>query len=163
MDKKSMMDSIIQFLPYSEQRLFPSAYTPALKMKKAWIEESIPRVIIDAIGIDTLLDAPTLAWRVEYTGFTGYIDNIRVMDAPIMMGKDESGRAFIAIRTGCDQDDKDHIVVLFQRYSDDKGTWTYGTRSHFTWMSGHMYFCQNHKIRNKAFESAIREALASMR
>lgn len=158
-----MIESIIQFLPYSEQRLFPSAYTPGLRMKTEWIEESIPRVLIEVIGIDILLDAPTLPWRVEYTGSTGYIDNIQVMDAPIMIGKDESGRAFISMRTGCDQDDKEHIVVLFQRYSDDKGTWTYGTRSHSTWMSGLMYFCQNHKISNKAFESAIREALTSMR
>jgi hypothetical protein len=154
------MESVIEFLPYSDQLSFPDLWLPGFIDKKKWIESSIPSVLIELFGIRTLLDVPFMPWKDEYMGFTGYIDRIARMDEPVMMGKDVYDRAFIAIRTRLEG--KDQITVLFQRYSDNKGTWTYGTRHHPCWMSRFLYFCQNNKIPNEAFRPALKATLDSI-
>lgn len=144
------IQTILSFFTYSfiytHFRLTPFV-SDGYKKKEEWVLTHIPKSITECIGMRVLLDAPFMTWCDSYMGCTGYIDRIQNIDHPIMLGTDIFGRAFIAIRT-FDQEKKSGVLILFQRYSDDAGTWTYGTRHGQAWMNPFRYFCQRNIIHN---------------
>lgn len=154
---------ILSFFPYgSLSQDFPdiAGKIPSFAQKKQWIEQSIPIPLIQCFGMKRLLDAGFLEWRPEYIGWTDYIDRITEVDQSIMLGRDPSHRAFITIRS-LSENDEIQTTTLFQRYSDDKGTWTYGTRHTPSWMSTYSYFCTNHRITRRGFLETLEMILSS--
>jgi hypothetical protein len=120
-----------------------SMMSPAYVDKLAWIKRSIPDALREVVTLQILLDTPFLPWKDEYMGGTEYIDRIDDLPSSIMMGEDTFGRSFLSIKTCLrHRPHETQVTTLFQRYSDDRNTWTYGSRHMPCWMYGMMYFCQ---------------------
>ena len=103
------------------------------KEKFTRIKKMYHQNIIDIMGgVKYMAKLPYLKWNNNYLGITGYIDNIKPKDLshPVMLGFDEIfDRPFIVFRT-IDKnsnftEDKQAVTIIFQRYSDDKGTWAH--------------------------------------
>ena len=160
----AMIVSILSFLPFS---LINSSFSSFSSMitewvqKKKWIDVYIPSSIIEVVGMNTLLDASFLQCKDEYIGFTGYIDRIQAVEDSIMIGCDPYDRAFITIQTP-DSSGKNNVVVLFQRYSDVRDTWTYGARSSPCWMNRFAYFCQRNIIHRVECIECIKSVIATL-
>ena len=101
-----------------------------VKEKKEMIRMFFSRKIIQLMGgMRNMLLFPILEWNNRYLGETGYIDGIIPEDlsSSVMIGKDKKyHRPFITIRT-IDKDKRKNITTLFQRYTNDKNTWSHGT------------------------------------
>ena len=83
----------------------------------------------------------------EYLGSTGYIDGIRSINIPhkIMYGRDSWLRPFITLKIKHEKNNpyykqKQYIIVLFQRYADDKTTWAHSTVGGVDILSGCGHF-----------------------
>ena len=91
-------------------------------------------------GMRNMLSFPILEWKNKYLGATGYIDGITPEDlsSSVMIGKDNKyHRPFVTIRT-IDQNKRINITTLFQRYTNDKNTWSHGKYNiSFVSESGH--------------------------
>lgn len=99
-----------------------------LKAKEKFINENFPNEIIDLMGGNSkMMDYPILSFNENFLGWTDYLDRIKPSDVsyPIMIGVDCFRRAFVTIRTS-DINGEQTVDTLFQRYSDDKYTWTHG-------------------------------------
>ena len=84
--------------------------------------------IIDIMNnISTLIFAPILKYQENFEGSTGYIDQIKVTDTPypIMVGVTVEKRPFITFKL-TNQKQK-FVETLFQRFTNDKFAWTFGT------------------------------------
>tara|TARA_Y100001958_G_C20918988_1_gene334041 strand:- start:15 stop:626 length:612 start_codon:yes stop_codon:yes gene_type:complete len=109
--------------------------------KKEMIRLFFSRKIIELMGgMRNMLLFPILEWKNKYLGATGYIDGITPEDlsSSIMIGKDKKyHRPFITIRT-IDKDKRKNITTLFQRYTNEKKTWSHGNYGNgFITESGH--------------------------
>ena len=78
------------------------------------------------------LQVPTLDIGTRI-GHTHYIDFLRHSDmaAPIMKGTDTFNRPFISIevRVNVNGHIREDVGTFFQRYTDDRNTWTFGTNN----------------------------------
>ena len=99
-----------------------------------------PKIIELMGGMRNMLSFPILEWKNKYLGATGYIDGITPEDlsSSVMIGKDNKyHRPFVTIRT-IDQNKRINITTLFQRYTNDKNTWSHGKYNiSFVSESGH--------------------------
>ena len=111
-----------------------------VKEKKEMIRIFFSPKIIELMGgMRNMLLFPILEWNNKYLGETGYIDGITPEDlSSIMIGKDKKyHRPFVTIRT-IDQNKRKNITTLFQRYTNDKKTWSHGNYGNgFITESGH--------------------------
>ena len=99
-----------------------------IKEKKQYILTYFPDIIIDVMNnISTLIFAPILKYQEKFEGSTGYIDQIKVTDTPypIMVGVTAEQRPFITFKL-TNQKQK-FVETLFQRFTNDKFAWTFGT------------------------------------
>ena len=99
-----------------------------IKEKKQYILTYFPDIIIDVMNnISTLIFAPILKYQEKFEGSTGYIDQIKVTDTPypIMVGVTIQQRPFITFKL-TNQKQK-FVETLFQRFTNDKFAWTFGT------------------------------------
>ena len=99
-----------------------------IKEKKQYILTYFPDIIIDIMNnISTLIFAPILKYQEKFEGSTGYIDQIKVTDTPypIMVGVTIQQRPFITFKL-TNQKQK-FVETLFQRFTNDKFAWTFGT------------------------------------
>ncbi len=100
-----------------------------VKEKKEMIRMFFSPKIIELMGgMRNMLSFPILEWKNRYLGATGYIDGITPEDlsSSVMIGKDKRyHRPFVTIRT-IDQNKRINITTLFQRYTNDKNTWSHG-------------------------------------
>jgi len=91
-------------------------------------------------GMRNMLLFPILEWNNKYLGETGYIDGITPEDlsSSVMIGKDKKyHRPFVTIRT-IDKEKIKNITTLFQRYTNEKKTWSHGNFCNgFITESGH--------------------------
>lgn len=102
-----------------------------IKEKKQYILTYFPDNIIDIMNnISTLIFAPILKYQENFEGSTGYIDQIKVTDIlyPIMVGVTVEQRPFITFKL-TNQKQK-FVETLFQRFTNDKFAWTFGTYYH---------------------------------
>ena len=102
-----------------------------------------PEIIVLMGGKKNMLLFPILKLKDRFIGSTDYIDNIhpKHLSSPIMIGKDRYHRPFISIRT-IDHNKHRFVTTLFQRYTNDKKTWTHGSyRSSIITESGHFMTC----------------------
>ncbi len=102
-----------------------------IKEKKQYILTYFPDIIIDIMNnISTLIFAPILKYQEKFEGSTGYIDQIKVTDTPypIMVGVTVEQRPFITFKL-TNQKQK-FVETLFQRFTNDKFAWTFGTYYH---------------------------------
>ena len=102
-----------------------------IKEKKQYILTYFPDIIIDVMNnISTLIFAPILKYQEKFEGSTGYIDQIKVTDTPypIMVGVTAEQRPFITFKL-TNQKQK-FVETLFQRFTNDKFAWTFGTYYH---------------------------------
>lgn len=114
--------------------------------KVQFIKRCYPKSIIDAMGgLENFLTFPILEWKNHFIGFTDYIDRINPLDVShsIMIGKDVYNRAFITLKLNKGVYIHDFVITLFQRYSNDHGTWTHGKRGSSTFIEGCGYFLNN--------------------
>lgn len=118
-----------------------------------WIE-GVPPYLRHIFGMDRLLDASSIIWKERFIGWTGYIDRLCAhdVDSPIAVGTDNYGRRFISLRTHNITIDTRHVVTMFQRYSDDMHTWTYGSSTGVVWTGSGSYFLQKNRINSSFFE-----------
>jgi hypothetical protein len=92
------------------------------------VKKWFPPVVWELMnGISTLVFAPELEFKDKFIG-VDYIDGIEIKDvtAPIMIGIDKYKRPFITIRTIEKKNNYSNVITIFQRYTNDKGTWTHG-------------------------------------
>lgn len=155
---------VLVFLPFSVvyRLMIPDRSLPPLYTAKyEWILRCVPCVVRDMVGMEHLLDASFLPWNDDYIGHTGYIDRIKYVPSSVMVGEDPHHRAFITIRTRRRDEEALHydVTTLFQRYSDDRSTWTYGAHHPSCWMSGFMYFCQKDILRQEACRALLRSIM----
>lgn len=109
-----------------------SSFIKKIQAKKLYILCYFPDVIINIMnGISTFVFLPILEYQEHFEGSTGYIDQIKVSDVsyPIMIGVTKCARPFITFKL---QDTvrgftETFVETLFQRYTNDKYTWTFGT------------------------------------
>lgn len=110
-----------------------SCFIKKIQSKKQYVLCNFPDIIIDIMnGISTFVFLPILKYQDHFEGSTGYIDQIKVSDVPylIMIGVTNSCmRPFITFKLqDTVRDFTDTFVeTLFQRYTNDKYAWTFGT------------------------------------
>jgi hypothetical protein len=93
------------------------------------------RLLSDALGGPEAVSQLPVLDLGDATNFTGYIDWLEPehLSAPVMIGRDCHGRAFVAVKAQVEQDGqdggagRDFVVTLFQRYSDQLDCWAWGT------------------------------------
>jgi len=148
------IEHVLSFLPFSLIVRISTSAPLTFERKKQLREhqallQRIPAVLVHIVGYLRLLDVPVLPWRNTFLGNTGYIDRIKVEDVydTIMIGIDCFCRPFITIRSYCHSKKTYGIITLFQRYSDQEGTWTLGTRYGIQWVESSTYFLVNDRIR----------------
>ena len=107
---------------------------------------------------------PILKWNKNFEGPTGYIDQILPSDLnnSIMIGVDSFERPFITLKLlnkHKNNNNRLSVVVLFQRYSNYKKTWTHSNYNfcYLTEISG--YFLLNNVINHKHMEDNIKRLL----
>ena len=107
-------------------------------------------------GISNMLDYPKLNWDNKYLGDTGYIDKIKSKDVTdkIMTGIDKWNRPFITLRLKDNDEDtcsryNPYIIVLFQRYYDDKITWTHSINRGLDIFTSSGHFLRNDIIQDE--------------
>lgn len=107
--------------------------------------------IAQSFGTDKLNDLPILDIGSDQ-GMTGYIDFIQVSDMtePIMKGLDKFKRPFLAIlfKVKHEGEIKHAVATFFQRYSDEKINWAYGTC-----YDNHMSIYDNSRLRLDDYEN----------
>tara|TARA_Y100000991_G_C21934568_1_gene332370 strand:+ start:149 stop:727 length:579 start_codon:yes stop_codon:yes gene_type:complete len=132
------------------------------KLKEYYISKNFDKYIISMLGgMENMINFPILKWNDKFIGSTDYIDNIMPQDlsSKIMIGIDNYNRAFISLRTN--KNGKRNVDTLFQRYTNEKNTWTNGTngRSQLITEGGHFYI--RGKIKHKHIEQNIENLLES--
>ena len=133
-----LMMSIFEYVPYAtlHQLLtqtdvdwnIPSKMKQDIDHKKKYILDHIPSVLINIFSLNELLDATILEWNDAFIGCTDYIDRIQTSDVDnaICIGVDRFHRAFVCIRIMDIEREKTFVYTLFQRYTDNITSWTYG-------------------------------------
>ena len=109
-----------------------SSFIKKIQSKKQYVLCNFPDIIIDIMnGISTFVFLPILKYQDHFEGSTGYIDQIKASDVPypIMIGMTNYMRPFITFKL---QDTvrgftDTFVETLFQRYTNDKYAWTFGT------------------------------------
>ena len=109
-----------------------SYFIKKIQAKKLYILCYFPDVIIDIMnGISTFVFLPILEYQEHFEGSTGYIDQIKVSDVsyPIMIGVTKCARPFITfkLQNTVIGFTETFVETLFQRYTNDKYAWTFGT------------------------------------
>ena len=98
--------------------------------RRRWseIHAKFPPAVLDLMGgARAVLRLPRLAWSSCFLGPTGYLDGIlpQDMSAPVMIGCDIYGRAFVAFRfLYGPQATRRSVAVLFQRSGGVRDTWS---------------------------------------
>ena len=109
-----------------------SCFIKKIQAKKQYVLCYFSDIIIDIMnGISTFIFSHILNYQERFEGSTGYIDQITVSDVPypIMIGVTSCMRPFITfklqhtVRGFTDT----FVETLFQRYTNDKYAWTFGT------------------------------------
>lgn len=77
--------------------------------------EYFPQDILDIVGEDNLR-GNKIKWNALWMGYTDYIDRIfsDELENNFSYGVDHYNRSFIFVKV------KDSVIVIFQRYTDDK-------------------------------------------
>lgn len=130
-----------------------------IKDKKEFVSKWFPDIICKIMhGISTLIFAPLLPFKDNFIGID-YIDEIKINDvwSPIMIGIDKCNRPFITIRI---IDKKPSVTTIFQRYTNDKDTWTFGSH-YYSRLLGDNPSCISTKgvSKCKIFEENIKNLL----
>ena len=128
---------IINYLDYSEcvkylltnkKELYDQYLNELLKLKKIYINNLLPNHISNILENYNYEEIKFLKFRKKFLGITEYIDRIKKTNVkhPIMFGIDNFERPFITFKIRINN--KQNIVhTLFQRYSDYKFKWVFGT------------------------------------
>lgn len=122
---------ICEFLDVCSLTKMPNLDTKFEKIitnKREYILDNFPESIISIFGFENMINYPIIEFQDNFIGFTEYIDRIRPDDLsePIMIGIDCYKRPFICIRTLQIRDNIKSVDTLFQRYTNEKETWSYG-------------------------------------
>lgn len=133
-----------------------------LRHKIHFIENNFPLVLIQLFTFKELLNADIIEWKDVFIGNTDYIDRIKLNDVNsyITIGKDPYNRTFICLKLLNIMTNEKFVCTLFQRYSDDLTTWTYGCHSYSNFIKDCGYFLSKNQFRNKYIESNIRKLLS---
>ena len=83
-----------------------------------------PKRIIDMVGRNNLLKGRHVEWDLNWLGYTDYIDRVRFEDLSdtFSYGVDNYRRSFIFVRMRRVKNNKNFVIVIFQRYTD-RGTY----------------------------------------
>ena len=116
-----------------------------IEIKKNFVQKNFSKDILDLFH-NSLHNFPILTWKDRYCGSTGYLDQIRDNDIeyPIMIGIDNCKRSFIVIsylKKG-EKSKYSCLDTLFQRFTNDKYTWTHGVSKYYSSLietSGYFY------------------------
>ncbi len=107
------------------------------KIKLDEIYETLPSFIFDMISLDQWIESEKIDFDQKWIGSTGYIDRFKYNDVnkTLGYGKDTWGRSFLTVKMLSTDLNTGHnrngIVCIFQRYSDDKNKYTYGGGDRF--------------------------------
>ena len=137
---------------------FRKIYYP--KLKEYYISKYFDKNMVLLFGgIENMKNYPILRWNEKFMGGTDYIDNIKEKDlnSKIMIGIDNYKRPFITIRTK--NNSKITVDTLFQRYSDEKNTWTNGCSDCSPLFKEGGYFYSKGKIMHKHIRINIKNLL----
>lgn len=93
--------------------IIPSHQQERVKMRIDWIQETYPLPIIELFTLDRMLSYPIQEQEL--------ITEDEMTNA-VVLGKDELGRSFIAMRT-LDENRRRCVDIVFQRYTDSKKIW----------------------------------------
>ena len=134
-----------------------------IKEKKKFVHENFSKDILDLFG-NSLHLFPVLGWKERFCGSTGYLDKMGFKDIeyPMMIGIDGFKRSFIVLCYRLKDDDLKYYCLdtFFQRYSDDKFTWSHATNSGYSELidiSG--YFYNKGVIEDKNLRIKIKDLL----
>lgn len=116
-----------------------------IALKKKFVEKNFSKDIANLFS-NSLHNFPILTWKDRYCGSTGYLDQMRDNDIeyPIMIGIDNYKRSFIVIsylKKG-EKSKYSCLDTLFQRFTNDKYTWTHGVSKYYSSLietSGYFY------------------------
>ena len=134
------------------------------KLKQKFITNNFNPIIVDLMGgIHNMILFPILEWKPTFLGID-YIDNIRPDDVnyTIMMGIDSFKRPFITIKTITKYNSYVNpisVCTIFQRFTNDKSTWTHGTYSHNDLICETGYFLNRNNLNHKLIKSNIKNLL----
>ena len=132
------------------------------KLKEYYISKNFDNHIVSMFGgIQNMVKFPILEWDDKFMGSTDYIDNIIPQDlsSKIMMGIDNYNRPFISLRTN--KNGNKNVDTLFQRYTNEKNTWTYGTNGYSQLIIEGGYFYVRGEIKHKYIKQNIENLLKS--
>jgi hypothetical protein len=151
-----------QFLTdYSTDWTIPLSIQQHIEDKKKFILEHIPSVLIDMFTLSEFLDAAVLKWKDAFLGWTDYIDSIQTSDveSALSIGVDPYHRAFVCMRIVDIERENTFVYTLFQRYSHDMTSWTYGCHyPSFLKTSG--YVIVQNTLRHKDFEDTLHKLMS---
>ena len=130
---------------------------------KNLIKKNYSKLLISLFGGENIMAFfPTLKWKDKYCGSTGYIDKICCKDVnyPIMIGIDDADRSFITISTHAKESEfmKDNVTTIFQRYTNDKYTWTHGT-SGYSFISESQYLISRNYLQHDLIRNNLRNLI----
>jgi hypothetical protein len=95
----------------------PSHQQERVETRIDWIKETYPLPIIELFTMDRMLSYPILIGQSKEL----IMKPDEMMNA-IVLGKDELGRSFIALRT-LDENYRRCVNIVFQRYTDTNKIW----------------------------------------
>ena len=127
------------------------------------IKKNYSKLLISLFGGENIMAFfPTLKWKDKYCGSTGYIDRIscKNVNYPIMIGIDDADRSFITIYTHNKDSEfgKDNVTTIFQRYTNDKYTWTHGT-SGYSFISESQYIISRNNLQHQLIRDNLKNLI----
>jgi len=150
----SHLDSVYDYMSYSELYRNKDLLSPnnlkKLEEKENFVSSNFPSKIIELFGgYEKFIDYPILEFKEKFVGSTDYIDRIKPADVthPIMIGVDCYKRAFVTIRS-INKYGVKVVDTLFQRYTDEKTTWSNGCHDVGINFSYGGYFFSGNSFRN---------------
>lgn len=132
------------------------------RKKLSLLYQIFPVSLIELFKIQNLFLADWIEWNDLFIGNTDYIDKIKShhLKNKISIGRDPYHRTFISLKIMNHTRSKIYVLTLFQRFSDQLGTWTIGCHSYDHFMKHSGYFLQSNKIKHPGFIQQIESLLS---
>ena len=142
-----IIKEILQYLEYislknltiTNKDVYTEYFDYLVKSKKQYINKFIPSHVIQILENYDYHKIKYLPFENHFLGNTGYIDRIKThnLTSPIVFGIDLYERPFISFKINVD----DNVIVhtLFQRYSNYKLKWVFGTNYHSYFLHKNTY------------------------
>jgi hypothetical protein len=143
--------------------MFSKEFSKMFTSKKKTIKRMFSQMIISQFGGENIMAFfPVLEWKINFCGSTGYIDQISHNDVnyPIMIGIDDANRSFITVchKYNHSKYSRHSVTTIFQRYTNDKYTWTHGTNS-FSFVSESGYIISRNILQHDSFKEKIKNLI----